>query len=132
MASMEEIISGMEYPILTPINGHSTYERINKIRQHIYANTSSVDSHRGDINGHLGQIMSSATYITVSTAPFTTPPNPGQLPPRPGNLFPRNWEYMKLTHQRGADKYTTSNNLDKAVNQQIIKVTADPIFLKPL
>jgi hypothetical protein len=32
----------------------------------------------------------------------------------------------------GVDEYTTSNNLDKAVKQQIIKAITDPIFLKPL
>jgi hypothetical protein len=39
---------------------------------------------------------------------------------------------MKLTHQRGVDEYTTSNNLDKAVTQQIIKVITGPISLEPL
>jgi hypothetical protein len=39
---------------------------------------------------------------------------------------------MKLAHKRGADEYTTLNNLDKAVKQHIIKVITDPILLKPL
>jgi hypothetical protein len=68
----------------------------------------------------------------VSAAPFTTPPNPWQLPPHPGNLFPQKWEDTKAAHLRGVDEYTASNNLDKAVNQQIIKATTDQIFLKPL
>jgi hypothetical protein len=37
-----------------------------------------------------------------------------------------------LTHQRGLDEYTTSNKLDKAIKQQVIKAISDPIFLKPL
>jgi hypothetical protein len=76
--------------------------------------------------------MLSAAYLTVSSAPFTTPPNPGPLPPRPANLFPQQWEDVQATHIRGLEEYTTSNNLDKAVKQQIIKAIVDPIFLKPL
>jgi hypothetical protein len=130
--SVENTISGMEYPALTTLNGQPTYEAINKIRREINANASDVDSHQGSINGHLVQIMLPATYLTVSATSFITPPNPGPLPPRPCNLFPRQWEDMKLTHQRGLDEYTTSNNLDKAINQQVIKAITDPIFLKPL
>jgi hypothetical protein len=54
------------------------------------------------------------------------------LPPRPANLSPQQWEDVKATHKRGLDEYTKSNNLDKAVNQQIIKAIVEPIFLKPL
>jgi hypothetical protein len=39
---------------------------------------------------------------------------------------------MKLSHKSGSDEYTTLNNLDKAVNQQIIKAVTGPIFSKPL
>jgi hypothetical protein len=115
MTTVEYIISGMEYPTLTTINDCPTYESIHKICHQIYANASSVDSHRGGINDHLGQIMSPATYMTVSAAPFTTPPNPGQLPRRPCNLSPHQWEDIKATHQRGLDECTTSNNLDKVI-----------------
>jgi hypothetical protein len=76
--------------------------------------------------------MSPAAYLTVSSAPFTTPPNPGLLPPCPANLFPQQWEDVKATHKRGLDEYTTTNNLDKAVKEQILKAISDPIFLKPL
>jgi hypothetical protein len=75
--------------------------------------------------------MSPATYLTVSAALFT-PPNPCQLPPRPGNLFTQQWQDTKSAHQWGVGEYTTYNNLDKSVNQQIIKLSVDPIFLKPL
>jgi hypothetical protein len=81
---------------------------------------------------HRGGIHLPVTYLSVYFAPFTTPPNPGQLPPRPGNLFPQKWEDMKLAHKRGADEYTTSNNLDKVVKQQIIKAITEPIFIKHL
>jgi hypothetical protein len=76
--------------------------------------------------------MSPATNLTVSAAAFTTPPNPGQLPPRPGNMFPQQWEDMKLTHKRGVYELNTSNNIDKAFKQQIMKSLTDPIFVKPL
>jgi hypothetical protein len=71
-------------------------------------------------------------YLTVSATQFATPSNPGQLPPRPGNLLPQQWEETKVAHQWGVYEYTTSNNLDKAVKQQIIKAIVNPIFLKPL
>jgi hypothetical protein len=107
-----------------------------RIRQKIYANASSIDSHRGGITGRPAQIMSPATYLTVSAASFTTPPNPGQRPPSPGNLLLQKWEAMKAAHQRrgrggGVDEYTTSNNMDKAIKQQIIKAISEPIFIKP-
>jgi hypothetical protein len=132
MTSVEYIILGIKYPIITTTNGRLTYEGINKISRQIYANALGVDSHRGSINGHLGQIMSPATYLAMSSAPFITPSNPGQLPPRQRNLFPQQWDTMKLAHKRGAYKYTTSNNLDKAVKQHVIKVITDPIFLTTL
>jgi hypothetical protein len=116
------------------INVRPTYECIHNICCQIYANAASVDSHRGGINGHLGQPMLPAAYLTVSTAPFTIhhATQPWTVAPVPASLFPQQWEDDKATHKRGKDEYTTSNNFDKAVNQQIIKAIVDPIFLKPL
>jgi hypothetical protein len=82
--------------------------------------------------GTLTKSCPPTTYLTVSATPFTTPPNLGPLPPRPGNLPPQQGEDMKLNHQRGLDEYTTYNNLEKAIKQQVIKDIMDPIFLKPL
>jgi hypothetical protein len=42
------------------------------------------------------------------------------------------WEDTKLAYKRGADEYTTLNNMDKVFKQQIINTITDPIFLKPL
>jgi hypothetical protein len=91
MTSVEDIISGMEYPTLETINVRQTYESIHKICRQIYANAASIDSHCGGINGHLGQLMLPAAYVTVSAALFTTPPNPGPFPTLPANLFPQQW-----------------------------------------
>jgi hypothetical protein len=54
MASVEDIISGMEYQELTAINNSPNYEAINTIRRQCYANASGVESQRGGIHGHLG------------------------------------------------------------------------------
>jgi hypothetical protein len=76
--------------------------------------------------------MSPAAHLAVLATPFTTLPNPGPLPPRPANIFPQQWKDVKATQKRGLYEYTTYNNLDKAVKQQIIKAIVDPIFLKSL
>jgi hypothetical protein len=57
MTSVEDIISGMEYPTLETINVRPTYESIHKICRQLYANAASVDSRCGGINSRLGQLM---------------------------------------------------------------------------
>jgi hypothetical protein len=130
MTSVEDIISGMEYHTLTAIKGRPNYENINTIHRQIYANAASVKSRRGGAHGHLGQITTAATYVTVMATPYNNPPNPGSLPPLPAAAFPAQWDDTKAAHKRALDEYNTSHNLDKAINQQIIKAVKDPIFLK--
>jgi hypothetical protein len=61
MASVEDIMSGMEYQTLTEIKSRPNYETINTIRRQIYDNAASIDSLRGGAHGHLGKIMTPAT-----------------------------------------------------------------------
>jgi hypothetical protein len=132
MASVEDIVSGMEYQELTAINNRPNYEAINTIRRQYYANALGVESQRGGIHGHLGHIMTPATYLTVTATPYNSPPNPSPLPPRPAAVFPQQWEDTKAAHKRQLDEFKTANNFDKAIKQQIVKAIKDPIFLKPL
>jgi hypothetical protein len=132
MTSVEDIISGMEFQTLTTIKGRPNYKNINTIRRQIYANVASVESLRGGAHGHLGQIMTAATYLTVMATLYNNPPNPCPLPPRPSAAFPAKWDDTKAAHKRALDEYNTSHNLDKTINQQIIKAVKDPIFLKPI
>jgi hypothetical protein len=76
--------------------------------------------------------MMPATYLTVMATPYNSPPNPGPLPPRPAAVFPQQWEDTKAAHKRQVVEFTTANNFDKAIKQQIVKAIKDPIFLKPL
>jgi hypothetical protein len=132
MASVEDIVSGMEYQELTAIKNHPNYEAINTIRRQCYANASGVESQGGGIHGHLGQIMTPGTYLTVTATPYNSPPNPGPFPPRPAAVLPQQWEDTKAAHKRQLDEFTTANNFDKAIKQHIVKAIKDPIFLKPL
>jgi hypothetical protein len=118
MKTVEDIISGMEYQELTTIQGRPNYENVNTIHRQIYINAASVDSQRGVPHGHLGQIMTPATYLTVTATPYNNPPNPGPLSPRPAAFPPQQWEDTKAAHKRASDEYNTSNNFDKAINQQ--------------
>jgi hypothetical protein len=132
MTTVEDIVSGMEYQDLTAINGQPNYENINTIRRQIYANATRVDSLRGGPHGHLHQIIIPATCLTVTATSYNNPPNPGPLPPRPAAVPPQQWEDTKASHKRALDEYNTSNNFDKAIKQQIVRATKDPIFLKPI
>jgi hypothetical protein len=132
MTSVDAIISGMEYQNLTTIKGRMNYENINTIHRQIYANATSVESLRGGAHGHLGQITTVATYLMVPATTYNNLTNPCPLPPRPVAAFPAQWDGTKVAHKRALDEYNTSHNLDKAINQQIIKAVKEPIFLKPI
>jgi hypothetical protein len=76
--------------------------------------------------------MKPATYLTVTATPYNKLPNPGPLPPRPAAVSPQQWEDTKAAQKRALDEYNTSNNFDKAINQQIVRAIKDTIFLKPI
>jgi hypothetical protein len=117
----------MEYQELTAIKNRPNYEAINTIRRQCYANALGVESQRGGIHGHLGQIMTPVTYLTVTATLYNSPPNPGPLPPRPAAVFPQKWEDTKAPHKRQLDEFTTANNFDKAIKQQIVKAIKEPL-----
>ena len=85
-STAETLKANFPYPQVGTINGFPTYEALDRLRQKICANASSVPSARGGgRHGHVGMCLDPAVYSTLSNSIFAPPVNPGltQIQPAP-------------------------------------------------
>ena len=69
-----------EYPVLMKIHGVLDYPKINKLKDEIKINATSIHSDLGGgTNGHLGQILTDLEYTHVDHIAYIRHPNPPAL-----------------------------------------------------
>ena len=69
-----------EYPVLTKILGMLDYPKINKLKDELKINASSIHSDLGGgMNGHLGLILTDVEYENVDDEPYKRHINPPLL-----------------------------------------------------
>lgn len=116
---------------LPKIHGEPTYETINDIVQHMYANAATVScSLGGGQHGHIGLIMKPALYQTLSAAAFVRPSDPGPLPVYNPNIryTAAERESVAADHKENRRIFETCNNVDTALKRQLIEAV-DEIYL---
>ena len=78
--TVKEILAQFPNKTLPKIHGEPTYETINDLVQHMYANAATIlSSLGGGQHGHIGLIMKAALYQTLSDTSFTALLDPGPL-----------------------------------------------------
>ena len=69
--------SYFKYKTPTPIQGAPTNKTLERLKQELRANASSVESDLGGgDHGYLGLVLTDAKYATVTATPFVPPTYP--------------------------------------------------------
>lgn len=115
--SADTLTSNFPYPIVTKLHGFPTYEALDKLRQQICANASSVQSIRGVGNhGHVGMFLEGYIYNTLSNTIWTNPINSGPL----ANARANNVRDL-ARHNESVVEWNTFGLLQNILKQQVIK-----------
>ena len=130
--TVDEIVAHFPNKKLPQIHGEPTYETINDMVQHMYANAATIATPLGGgQHGHIGLIMKQALYQTLSETPFIAPPDPGPLPVYNPNIryTGADREAVATAHKETRRIFDTYTNVDHALKKQIIEAV-DDIYLE--
>ena len=130
--TVDKILALFPNAALPKIHGEPTYETINDIVQHMYANAATVRSPLGGgQHGHIGLIMKPALYQTLSATAFIRPNDPGPLPVYNPNIryTAADRESIAADHKENRRIFDLCNNVDTALKRQLIEAV-DEIYLE--
>ena len=130
--TVDKILALFPNATLPTIHGEPTYETINDIVQHMYANAATVSCPLGGgQHGHIGLIMKPALYQTLSEAAFVRPLDPGPLPVYNPNIryTAADRESIAADHKENRRIFETCNNVDTALKRQLIEAV-DEVYLE--
>ena len=132
-STVDAIVEGFPFPILTPIVGEPNYESIAALHNQLNANAASIPSHLG--NGQLGLLsltVSAAVYGTLSTVAFVPPVNPGTDATIEGdNPTAAQIADARFLWASEAKLFKDYNSADKALKQLLLGAV-DEMFVKSL
>ena len=130
--TVDKIITQFPNKTLPKIHGEPSYETINDVVQHMYANAATIATPLGGgQHGHIGLIMKEALYLTLSTVPFLRPADPGALPQYNINIryTAAERETVAIEHKELRRIYDTCVNVDIALKKQLIEAV-DELYLE--
>lgn len=131
-STIESLVDGFPYPIVTPIVGEPNYESIAALHLQLNANAASIQSHLG--NGQLGLLsltVSPAVYATLSAVPFVPPANPGASPDIPDGSTGPQIANFRLTFVEETKLFKEYDLADKALKQLLLGAV-DDMFVRSL
>ena len=130
--TVDKILALFPNSALPKIHGEPTYETINDVVQHMYANAATVTCPLGGgQHGHIGLIMKPALYQTLSATAFVRPLDPGPLPQYSPNIryTAADREAVAADHKETKRFFDLCNNVDTALKRQLIEAV-DDIYLE--
>ena len=130
--TVDKILTQFPNKTLPKIHGEPTYESINDIMQHMYANAATIASPLGGgQHGHIGLIMKPALYQTLSAVPFIHPIDPGPLPAYNPNIryTAAERETVATEHKENRRIFDNCTNVDHALKKQLVEAV-DEIYLE--
>ena len=84
-----------KYPVLTRVTEPLSFQKLNKLKNQLKTNASSIQSHLGGaINGHLGLITTTLEYTTIDATSYIWHVNPPPL------NSPRNTQQHEANRER--------------------------------
>ena len=101
---------------LTPIQGEPDFTTLQRLKNELKANASSVPSLLGGAaNGHLGLVLTDQEYVQVTNVPFKIPEHPGDLafPAGANGLQQR---VVQSNYNRSLESWSTCQAVEKSLH----------------
>ena len=114
--NIEYVTTCFEFPTFTTIIGNPGYESLQKIKNELRTNASSVQCDlSGGANGHLGLVLTTEEYVFVALNPYVKPVHLGALiiPPGPANY---QTTVLREDHNEDIRVFKEALNVEKALN----------------
>ena len=106
-----------EYPELTKVHEHLTYDSLKTIKNQIKTNAARVNSDLGGgAHGHLGLVLTPEEYALISAVPYVRPVHPGPLVlPAGANVTNLQREMTRDAHREQVRVFREVVELEKAL-----------------
>ena len=129
--TVDKIIDGFPFPMITRIDGQPTHETIDEVNCYLNANDASIQSELGGgAYGHLDLTIFPVVLDTLSVFPFVIPLNPGATADILENSTVAQIKSVRLDHIKAPNCLLNMTTPTRPLNNSLSGLLT-PYILKP-